>query len=59
MCLTRSQLLEEIWGYDFDGETRTGRCTYPDIKTEAWEMQANMIETVRELDTGSVNRKII
>lgn len=23
MVLTRDQLLEEIWGYDFDGETRT------------------------------------
>ena len=23
IVLTRDQLLEEIWGYDFDGETRT------------------------------------
>ena len=23
MVLTRDQLLEDIWGYDFDGETRT------------------------------------
>lgn len=23
MILTRDKLLEEIWGYDFDGETRT------------------------------------
>ncbi|WP_336245421.1 helix-turn-helix domain-containing protein, partial [Thomasclavelia ramosa] len=23
IVLTRDQLLEDIWGYDFDGETRT------------------------------------
>lgn len=28
MVLTRDQLLNQIWGYDFDGENRTWMCTF-------------------------------
>ena len=35
IVLTRDQLLEDIWGYDFDGETNRG-CACQNFKTEAW-----------------------
>ena len=46
IVLTRSQLLEEIWGYDFDGETRT---VDVHIRTLRQKLGAagDMIETVR------------
>ena len=40
IVLTRDQLLEDIWGYDFDGETRTGRCACADTQTEAGRKKA-------------------
>ena len=46
IVLTRDQLLEDIWGYDFDGETRTVdvhiRTLRQKLKDKGW-----IIETVR------------
>mgnify|MGYP002230040724 CR=1 FL=1 len=35
IVLTRDKLLEEIWGYDFDGETKNGRCPCKNLAPEA------------------------
>lgn len=34
--LSRTQLLNQIWGYEFDGEKQNRRCTYPYPSPEAW-----------------------
>ena len=50
MLLTRDQLLMDIWGYDFDGETRTVdvhiRTLRQKLGDKGW-----IIETVRGWDT--------
>ena len=35
MVLSRTQLLNQIWGYEFDGESRTVDVQYPDTQAEA------------------------
>lgn len=35
MVLSRTQLLNQIWGYEFGGEKQNGGCTYPDTQAEA------------------------
>lgn len=46
IVLTRDQLLEDIWGYDFDGETRT---VDVHVRTLRQKLGAggDMIQTVR------------
>ncbi len=46
IVLTRDQLLEDIWGYDFDGETRTVDVHIRTLRQKLGEGGA-MIETVR------------
>ncbi len=46
IVLTRSQLLEEIWGYDFDGETRTVDVHIRTLRQKLGEA-GDRIETVR------------
>ena len=46
IVLTRSQLLEEIWGYDFDGETRTVDVHIRTLRQKLGTV-GDMIETVR------------
>lgn len=46
IVLTRSQLLEEIWGYDFDGETRTVDVHIRTLRQKLGEA-GDKIETVR------------
>ena len=44
--MTRDQLLTEIWGYDFDGETRSGDAHVRTLRQKLGEA-GNLIETVR------------
>ena len=46
IVLTRSQLLEEIWRYDFDGETRTVDVHIRTLRQKLGTA-GDMIETVR------------
>jgi two-component system alkaline phosphatase synthesis response regulator PhoP len=46
IVLTRDRLLEEIWGYDFEGETRTVDVHIATLRQKLGE-SGNMIETVR------------
>ena len=46
IVLTRDQLLEHIWGYDFDGETRTVDVHIRTLRQKLGE-SGSMIETVR------------
>lgn len=46
IVLTRNQLLEEIWGYDFDGETRTVDVHVRTLRQKLGSC-GEMIETVR------------
>lgn len=46
VVLTRDQLLEDIWGYDFDGETRTVDVHVRTLRQKLGDA-GNMIETVR------------
>lgn len=46
IVLTRDQLLEDIWGYDFDGETRTVDVHVRTLRQKLGNKGA-MIETVR------------
>ena len=46
IVLTRDQLLTEIWGYDFDGETRTVDVHVRTLRQKLGEA-GNLIETVR------------
>ena len=46
IVLTRDQLLEEIWGYDFDGETRTVDVHVRTLRQKLGEY-GDRIETVR------------
>lgn len=46
IVLTRDQLLEDIWGYDFDGETRTVDVHIRTLRQKLGE-SGSMIETVR------------
>lgn len=46
IVLTRDQLLEDIWGYDFDGETRTVDVHVRTLRQKLGEKGA-IIETVR------------
>lgn len=46
IVLTRDQLLEDIWGYDFDGETRTVDVHVRTLRQKLGEKSA-IIETVR------------
>ena len=46
IVLTRDRLLEDIWGYDFDGETRTVDVHVRTLRQKLGEKGA-MIETVR------------
>lgn len=44
--LTRDQLLTEIWGYDFDGETRTVDVHIRTLRQKLGE-QGSLVKTVR------------
>ena len=46
IVLTRDQLLMDIWGYDFDGETRTVDVHVRTLRQKLGE-KGNIIETVR------------
>ena len=46
IVLTRDQLLEDIWGYDFDGETRTVDVHVRTLRQKLGDA-GGMIETVR------------
>ena len=46
MVLTRDQILQHIWGYDFDGETRTVDVHVRTLRQKLGEA-GNLIETVR------------
>lgn len=46
IVLTRDQLLEDIWGYDFDGETRTVDVHVRTLRQKLGE-KGDIIETVR------------
>ena len=46
IVLTRDQLLEDIWGYDFDGETRTVDVHVRTLRQKLGE-KGSIIETVR------------
>ena len=46
MVLTRDKLLTKIWGYDFDGETRTVDVHVRTLRQKLGEM-GSLIETVR------------
>lgn len=46
IVLTRDQLLTEIWGYDFDGETRTVDVHIRTLRQKLGE-QGSLIKTVR------------
>ncbi|MGN1480913.1 response regulator [Porcipelethomonas sp.] len=46
VVLTRNQLLENIWGYDFTGETRTIDVHIRSLRSKLGE-SGNLIETVR------------
>lgn len=56
IVLTRDQLLEDIWGYDFDGETRTVDVHVRTLRQKLGE-KGSMIETVRGVGyrVGGVN----
>ena len=36
--LTREQILDKVWGYDFDGDIRNHRYTYKNIKSKAFKL---------------------
>ena len=46
IVLTRDQLLTEIWGYDFDGETRTVDVHIRTLRQKLGE-QGGLVKTVR------------
>ena len=46
IVLTRDQLLEDIWGYDFDGETRTVDVHVRTLRQKLGDA-GEQIETVR------------
>ena len=46
IVLTRDQLLTEIWGYDFDGETRTVDVHIRTLRQKLGE-QGGQVKTVR------------
>lgn len=46
MVLSRDRILERIWGYDFDGETRTVDVHVRTLRTKLGEA-GSMVETVR------------
>ena len=56
IVLTRDQLLEDIWGYDFDGETRTVDVHVRTLRQKLGE-KGEIIETVRGVGyrVGGVN----
>ena len=58
IVLTRDKLLEEIWGYDFDGETRTVDVHVRTLRQKLGEA-GDCIETVRGVGyrIGDVNAK--
>ena len=56
IVLTRSQLLEEIWGYDFDGETRTVDVHIRTLRQKLEESGA-LIETIRGVGYRIGDRK--
>ena len=39
IVLSRDRLLGHVWGYDFDGETRTVGCPYPYLKAETGRLR--------------------
>lgn len=51
IVLTRDRLLEEVWGYDFDGETRTVDVHVRTLRQKLGSA-GDMIQTVRESATG-------
>ena len=46
IVLTRDQLLTEIWGYDFDGETRTVDVHVRTLRQKLGE-KGDLVQTVR------------
>ena len=46
IVLTRDQLLGDIWGYDFDGETRTVDVHIRTLRQKLGD-KGDLIETVR------------
>ena len=49
--LTRDQLLQEVWGYDYEGETRTVDVHIRTLRQKLGPA-GSLIETVRESVTG-------
>lgn len=47
IVMTRDRLLEEIWGYDFDGETRTVDVHVRTLRQKLGKAAGEYIETVR------------
>ena len=54
--LTRDKLLEHIWGYDFDGETRTVDVHIRTLRQKLEESGA-LIETIRGVGYRIGDRK--
>ena len=46
LVMTRNQILCQVWGYDFDGETRTVDVHVRTLRQKLGEA-GNMIETIR------------
>lgn len=46
MVLTRDQIMNQVWGYDFDGETRTVDVHIRSLRTKLGE-SSELIQTVR------------
>lgn len=46
MVLTRDQLLNQIWGYDFDGKTEPWMCTFRTLRQKLGDC-GTYIETIR------------
>ena len=44
--LTRDTILERVWGYNFDGETRTADVHVRTLRSKLGQ-EGNLIETVR------------
>lgn len=47
VVLTRDRLLSEVWGYDFDGETRTIDVHIRTLRQKIGDDSAELVETVR------------
>ena len=55
LVMTRNQILCHVWGYDFDGETRTVDVHVRTLRQKLGEA-GNLVETVRGVATGSEHK---